>query len=116
MIFKHLDNLIELFRLKDWDIDLTIGNCQSEAQTMMMYNCYKADIVIDKNLNEEQQLQSLIHELVHIVMRNTQTIEEENVDEKLHPMWKREMERETEKIAMCIYKLYTQNKDERKEE
>ena len=111
MINDYLNKLIEIFKLKHWQIDLVIVELLEKdnvAETLFVDNDYKATIRI-KNLNDNKKmLESLIHEVIHIIKRNSQIIAFENIDNKnVFDIWFREMEREQDVLARGILELLT---------
>lgn len=103
-----LDYLIKTFRLQDWDIELIFDRSMgSVAQTHLVFNDYMATIKLDPTKSQEEQELSLVHEIIHIILRNSQTISNDNIEnEKVNEILSREIERETEKLAKGIYSLY----------
>lgn len=106
---KYLNTLIEIFNLKYWDIDLVeveLLEKDISAETLFIDNDYKATIRIKKIDNEEKMLESLIHELIHIIKRNSQVIAIDNINNKeVFDIWFREMEKEQEVLAKGILRM-----------
>lgn len=114
---KYLNKLIEIFNLKHWDIDLVeVGLLEKDnvAETLFIDNDYKATIKLKKEL-EEKMLESLIHELIHIIKRNSQVIAIDNIiNKEVFDIWFREMEKEQEVLAKGIFKLLKGDSNENK--
>lgn len=106
---KYLEKLVELFNLKHWEIDLVeleLLEKDNLAETLFVDNDYKATIKIKNLDNEDKMLESLIHEVIHIIKRNSQIIAIDNINNKeVFDIWFREMEKEQEVLAKGIYKL-----------
>lgn len=108
MIEKKLNELKKIFKLDNWHIILVIttdldGNY---GISCINNNDYEVTIRIEEKLSIEEQIKTLIHEIIHIIQRQTQTITEENINnENIYKIYKREMERETTTIANGIYEL-----------
>lgn len=103
----HLHKLKQLMMLQDWDITVAINVIDVDAMTLLVYNDYKAGITINVSLSYEEQVRALIHELVHVMLRQTQQIANDNIkNDGVKQIWQREMERETERLARSYYNLY----------
>ena len=106
-MIEHLRALQKVMKLNDWNITLHIGLCSTRGHNYIVYNDYMAEITIDQDLSEKEQLRTLIHEMIHICLRNTQVMTSDNVEnEKVKEIIDREMERETERLANTIFDLY----------
>jgi hypothetical protein len=96
-----------LLQLQDWDIDI----CQtsvtsSEAMTKIIFNDYKASILIRENLSDEEKEKCIIHELIHLIFRDAYDIFTETVkDEFAKEYCERQHERAIEKTSKIIYSL-----------
>ena len=106
-LFELLAKLITVFRLKDWEIQLIFDrSIDNIAQTHLMLNDYIAVIKINSTKSIEEQELSLVHEIIHIVLRNSQQICTDNIEnDKVSEILNREVERETEKLAKGVYAL-----------
>lgn len=104
---RILNKMVDIFKLQNWDIELYCDRgINGEAQTQFVWSENKATIRINPLRNDEEQNLSLVHELVHIILRDTQEIFDDVTKEKeTPPIYNRLIERETEKLAKGIYKL-----------
>ena len=110
-IFDYLDELVKIFRLQNWEIKIYIKEDMNiEGETHLIYNDNKAIIEIKEN-SEEEMLKTLIHEIIHIIKRNSQEIATENIEnENVRTIYTRYMEREQENLTNGIYELLTARK------
>ena len=108
-IKKDFKKLQKLFKLQDWDIELIeTSMLSSQGSVSMLNNLYQAEISIKMSLTYDEKILALIHEFVHIVLRNTQDMAREVIqDQTLITVYTREMERETDKLTKTIHSLYT---------
>lgn len=93
--------------MQNWDIKLIEDrSIETDGSTYLVYNDYMATIKINEKLSKEEKEKSLIYEVIHIVLRDTQTIADDNIkQEDVNKIYNRNMERETEKLAEGIYKI-----------
>jgi hypothetical protein len=94
-------------RLSDWDIELIEDeSISNDAETLLIFNDYKAVVKINKKHAEKVKEESLIHELLHLIFRDAYDLFEANVsDEAIKTYTQRQHERAIEKTAKIIYKL-----------
>lgn len=97
----------DILKLKDWDIEV-IENSTLETHgcNNIVYNDYKCTVQIDANLCREQKERSLIHELLHLINRDSWDIANDSIEnEYIGELYRRFEERSIEKYANIIYKL-----------
>ena len=116
-INKEFIKLKNIFRLLDWDIDLIQSSVlTSLACVYKSENSYRAEINISSYLGDEEKLKGLIHELIHIVLRDTQDMARDAIkDDTLIKIYTKQMERETEKLTQIIFNLYWENNNKLEE-
>lgn len=108
MSLKHvLDYMVDVLRLTNWDIQLLIDDCLNNyGETFFINNDNKCTIKIKSDLTDTEKVKTLIHELVHIVKRNSQTIAIDNIkNEDIREIWLREMEKEQQYLSNAYYEL-----------
>lgn len=106
MIQAEFRKLQKIFKLQDWDLELIESSTMSSEGTVdIIYNDYQAEITIKSQLSYDEKVKAIIHELIHVVLRNTQQIAKDVVreDDQLRTVFIRETERETEKLSKIIY-------------
>lgn len=106
IIFNYLDELVKIFRLQNWKIKIYIKEDMNiDGETHLIYNDNKAIVEIKEN-SEEEMIKTLIHEIIHIIKRNSQEIATENIEnENVRTIYTRYMEREQENLTNGIYEL-----------
>lgn len=116
-INKEFVKLKSIFRLLDWDIDLIQSSVLTTlACVYKSENMYMAEINISSYLSDEEKLKGIIHELTHIVLRDTQDMAREAIkDDTLIKIYTKQMERETEKLTQIIFNLYWKNNNKLEE-
>lgn len=99
--------LVYIFKITNWDICICFNeNMSSQGETLLIYNDNKATININPNQKEKEIILTLIHEIIHIVKRNSQEIAQDNIkNDDVRTIWTREMEREQQCLANGIYEL-----------
>ena len=104
---KHLKKLQKLLRLRDWKIEVTeCISIEGEGHNYIVYNDKSCEILIKSHLSDTEKLRTLIHELVHLINRDSNDIATENVGEDLKEYYIRFNERAVEQIANVIYDMY----------
>lgn len=99
--------LVNVFKITNWDICICFNeNMTVQGETFIVYNDNKATINLNVNQKEEEIILTFIHEIVHIVKRNSQEIAQDNIkNDDVRTIWTREMEREQQCLANGIYEL-----------
>ncbi len=104
---EQIKAIIKLLRLQDWEIDIQEDEAINvSAQTLLIFNDYKACVKLQKRHKPEEQEKSLIHELLHLIFRDAYDIFEDNCrDESMKAYCLKQHERAIEKTAKIIYSL-----------
>jgi hypothetical protein len=104
---EQIEAIIKLLRLQDWEIDIQEDEAlNTSAQTLIIFNDYKACIKLKKQHSETEQEKSLIHELLHLIFRDAYDIFDEHCkDEAMKAYCVRQHERAIEKTAKIIHSL-----------
>jgi len=108
---EELENILNIlknsFKMNDWDIQIIPDRTlMVSGETHIVYNDYVSTIKINPDLKLSEQRLTLIHEFVHMLLRDTQQILDDNIEnEDVKSIISRLMERETEKIAKGINEL-----------
>lgn len=109
-INEYLQKLKNILHLNDWVVEIIESEaCETDARNYMVYNDWKCTITINKNLDIEYKKQSLVHELLHLINRDSYDIATDNIDgEFAKKMYTRYHERAIERQAIIIYALIQQ--------
>ena len=111
-IQSALKKLQKLMRLQDWDITIVESNATQSAQgrNYILFNDYKCEILLDIDLSNEVKMQTLIHEMLHLIFRDCNDIASDNIEnEKLNTIYSRTHERAIEQTAKILYDLVERN-------
>lgn len=104
-----LDKVLEIakvMRVHNWDINyLEMDSLDVEGRNYMIYNDYKCEIMVKRNLSEDEKIKTVIHELIHLITRDSQCIADENMSEEMKRYYNRFYERETEHLAKVFYEV-----------
>ena len=108
-LLNMIPQLQNLFCLNQWNINVVLTDKlenQNVGETYFVDNDYNATIYIVDNNDIDKMKETLIHEFIHIIKRNSQVIAIDNIiDEKIYSIWFREMEKEQQVLARGIKQL-----------
>ncbi len=104
MMIGKLNKWVKILRLENWDIDVidyptleVMGRCK------MLYNDFKAVIQIKSELSEEEKEKALVHELLHLLHRDSFDIASDNLTDEITTLYERCHERAIERMAQILY-------------
>ncbi len=107
IMIRFLNKLQKILRLQDWDITLLLEpGLDTEGCTKTIYNDCQAIIRLKAELSEENLKFTLIHELLHIVFRDSHDLASEHIrNEAVGGLYVRYNERAIEQTAKAIFTL-----------
>ena len=107
MVEILLAKYIEQLRLRDWEISCNVvESFSTQAATKLIYNDYKAVILIRAGMDKPETEKTLIHELLHLIFRDAFDIFDSTVEDDFAKGYcLKQHERAIEKTSQIIYAL-----------